>query len=206
MTSPTSTAMHPWPELAQETAVLNAPEIAQTGVVTEAGTADEVAVPAAVEAEVAVVAAPDAEAAAVSAAVDTAAADATNQKNERWRDGRPRPSGRAKLGSLERLRQNRGLFLSTTHVEGRACPERSRRMSHLPSRPKLGSAQPPVPSVSLHHGQERNRIPKADRQVPDLDHRLHAPNVRFDRSLRVEGVLTPCGKESAGDERANRSG
>jgi hypothetical protein len=51
-----------------------------------------------VAAEVAAVAAPDAEAAAVSVVADTAAADATNQ--EQWRDGRPRPSGRAQLGSF----------------------------------------------------------------------------------------------------------
>ena len=89
---------HPWPEPAQEIAARNAPEIAQTEVVIEAETAGAVAVPVAVAAEVVAAAALDAEAAAVSAVVDTAAADATNQKQ--WRDGRPRTSGRGQLGSF----------------------------------------------------------------------------------------------------------
>jgi hypothetical protein len=82
-TSPTSTATHPWPELAQEIAAPNELEIAQTGAVTEAETADAAVVPVAAVEGVAAVAVPDAEVAAVSAAADTAAADATNQKPSR---------------------------------------------------------------------------------------------------------------------------
>ena len=39
------------------------------------------------------------------------------------------------------------------------------------------------------YGQERNRIPKADGELPDLDQRIHAPAVCLARPFRLEGVL-----------------
>jgi hypothetical protein len=91
--------------------------------------------------------------------------------------------------------QNPGLLLFTPEVgaepvlsEVEGCP------TAQPSEARQFRTR--FPRVSLHNGQERNRIPKADRQLPDLDQRIHAPGVCVAGSFCVEGLLTASGKKA----------
>jgi hypothetical protein len=98
-------------------------------------------------------------------------------------DGRPRPSRPSKSSTALKGRDKTSRPFSFPRLtQGQPSPP--------PSRAQLGNARPPVMSVSSIHGQERNRIPKADRKLPGLDRRIRATAVCFARPFCVEGLLT----------------
>lgn len=170
MTNRTSIATRRSPEPGQENALRSAQIEVQTGAAIVAAAAGL----AAVAAEVVVAVVPDVADAAASVAV-TAAAD-TKQV---WLCG---------AGALARASQSP----NNSFTEMAA----SKIAAVFFGAKHVGSAVPPARRakrrrrVSLSHGQERNRIPKTNRQLSDMDQRIHAAVVCINCSFCVESLLT----------------
>ena len=158
--------------------------VGETVVVAQAAEAVAEDVDAAVPGEAAVVA---------SAAVDTAEA-VTKREMEDWRPARPSPSERSAV--LKGRDKHRGLFFF--HDTRRAgCPPSRAQLAYSGQRPER---------VSSRHGQKRNRIPKADAEIPDLDQRIHASAVPVARCAPISyGEFSENNDQASGIRIASQS-
>jgi hypothetical protein len=143
-------------------------------------------------------AAPAAVAVAVSAAVAAAVTRASNG-GRASRPSWPNESSAARKAAIKTF----AAFFRHELPRGKACPEQSRRMS--PSAPPSNARKTPPRAYPDAHGQKRNRIPEAHRQVPDLDHWIHDCVVRSDRPLRLENLLGAITRGQAGGSSAGQS-